>query len=273
MNRSNLSRLSKFVSSLFVAFIINSFFVRNVRCFQSATKLTCSSFRRGSSFIPTTSTPRILLQCKLHERNTVFPSALVKPKGYQTLLYSTTNMDDSEDVVVKPRRSTRNTATPQITKEDHADAKVALDASPTKPKKKVVKRKVTALSAGSDGDDSESSIASAKKKKKLVKKKVVKKLVKKKVVKRKVTKSAMKTSEDASDDEASLSSNASAKASPIKKKSPAPKKDKSPVKKTKTAKTEPQRLTEKDELTKLWNAEDARKKHGSYSKYFTKYCV
>jgi len=265
MNRAYLSLLSKFVPGLLVAFIINSFFVRNVRCFHSATKFT--SFRRGSSLIPTT--PRILLQCKFHERNTVFPSALVKHKGYQPLLYSTTNMDDSEEVGVKPRRSTRNRSTPQTDKEDHADAKVALDASPTKAKKKVVKRKVTALSTGSDGDESEASAASVKKKMKVVKKKVVKK----KVVKRKVTKSTIKTPEDVSDDEASAVSIVSAKASPIKKKSPAPKKEKSPVKKTKTAKTEPQRLTEKDELTKLWNAEDAREKDGSYSKYPTKFCV
>ena len=254
MNRAYLSLLSKFVPGLLVAFIINSFFVRNVRCFHSATKFT--SFRRGSSLIPTT--PRILLQCKYHERNTVFPSALVKHKGYQPLLYSTTNMDDSEEVGVTPRRSTRNRSTPQTDKEDHADAKVALDASPTKAKKKVVKRKVTALSTGSDGDESEASAASVKKKMKVVKKKVVK---------RKVTKSTIKTPEDASDDEASAVSIVSAKASPIKKKSPAPKKEKSPVKKKKTAKTEPQRLTEKDELTKLWNAEEAREKHGSYSKY------
>jgi hypothetical protein len=255
-NRAYLSLLSKFVPGLLVAFIINSFFVRNVRCFHSATK---PSFRRGSSLIP----PRILLQCKLHERHTVFPSALVKHKGHQSFLYSTTNMDDSEEVGVKHRRSTRNKSTPQIAKEDHADAKVALDASPTKPKKKVVKRKVTALSAGSAGDESEASAASVKKKMKVVKKKVVKK----KVVERKVTKSTIKTPEDASDDEASAISIVSAKASPKKKKIPATKKEKSPVKKTKTAKTEPQRLTEKDELTKLWNAEEARENYGSYSKY------
>lgn len=67
-------------------------------------------------------------------------------------------------------------------------------------------------------------------------------------------------------EENEVSSNKSNKQSPEKKKKRTSNAATSVTKKTKKAKVEPQRITERDELKRLWDAEEALKNHGSYSK-------
>jgi hypothetical protein len=77
-------------------------------------------------------------------------------------------------------------------------------------------------------------------------------------------KSKVTSTETAEENE--VSSNKSNKQNPEEKKKRTSNAATSAAKKPKKAKVEPQRITERDELKRLWDAEEALKKHGSYSK-------
>ena len=241
------------------AVLFNIFFIKHSRCFAGNFARRIDKTARSK-----TQTHRLF--------RTIYPQqsiCYIKKSNSHTYhhlfqkhtLFSGMNMDETHHSSLQaPRRSTRKKISVQ-TPFENASESISASSSPNKsksPKKvvktKMVKRKVAKRKVTESASDSESSISSTKSSPK-------KRIVKKKVKKTKVLKATSKKIEGADgavSDDAIKSKTKKVATKTVKRKA------------TKT-KVEPQRITEQDEIPKLWDAEEAMEKDGSYSESF--YCL